>query len=214
MTNPISIDISTTSTVTKWSAQEPHLPPAQLPTVTVNQLKIQPARIPSTPTGLQLVVFDITQAIPTPASILVNEYFGVFPLSSNSNSWSSTYYNIYGTMIFRLLGAGRPENQLVLLASFGFDFNMAPNNEAYSLLLSYGAGQALQTWENTSGGGGSQIGDPTSWVSFPANYLFVGFGSVGYGAGQELFERSSQGNTVSSRLRVTVDPSTRKFIAS
>ena len=78
MTNPISIALSTSSTIINWSAQEPHLPPAKFPVITVNNLNIQPARLPAAPTGVQLVVFDTTQAIPAPSSILVNECLVVF----------------------------------------------------------------------------------------------------------------------------------------
>jgi hypothetical protein len=214
MSGQISIAISTTSQVMSWSPTDPYLPAAQPPTITVNGLAIQPSNPPYSPTGFQLLVFDITQTIPTPASILVNQWCLVTPADDKSNNWWSTYDDAYMGAVSSLLSAGDPANQLVILASFGLDNFMPPDNEAYALFMNYGAGQQLQTWVKTRNFG-CQVWGPTSWVSFPANYLFVGFGGSGYGHGSENYE-AAQGSatSISSTLNVNLHPDTRSLQAA
>jgi len=203
MSGQISIQVATSSQVMNWSPVPPFLPAAQPPAITVNGLAIQPSTTAPTPTGFQLVVFDITQTIPTPASILVNEWLSVFPAGNDSNLW--TYYgSIYEGLVNDLLSYGNPANQLMILASFGLDADMAPDNEAYATMFNYGGGNQLQTWMKSCDPG-SQLGNPTSWVSFPANYILVGLAGVGYGGGSEIYQaaQSSQ-NSIKSSLNVNV----------
>jgi hypothetical protein len=211
MSGQISIAISTSSQVMKWSST---LPAAQPPTLKVNNLAIQPSNPPNSPTGLQLVVFDITQTIPTPASILVNTWLTVYPQDQNSNNWWNTYNYIYTNTVSELLSNGDPSNQLVILCSFGLDANMSPDNDSLALFLNYGAGQQLQYWMNHNDQG-SQVDNPTSWVSFPANYILVGFGGIGYGHGSEVYQTPAGSNTsITTPLNVTLDPDARQLKAA
>jgi hypothetical protein len=209
MSGQISIAMSTSSQVMNWYPTPPWLPAAQPPTIKVNGLAIQPSNPPSSPTGFQIVIFDITQTIPTPASILVNQWLQVYPAEETNNSWWNTYESIYFGIVNNLLLYGNPENQLVVLASYGLDANMAPDNDALEFLMNDGAGQQVQTWVKTCDPG-SQVGNSTSWVSFPANYLFVGFGNIGYGRGSEIYQIPQGSNTnVASTLNVTMQPDSR-----
>jgi len=200
----IAIAISTTSSVINWSPNSPNLPPAQPPSITVNNLAITPSQPAYSPTGYQLVIFDITQTIPTPASIQLNTYISLYP-NEGSNTWVSIYDCMYGQIITSLLGAGNPANQLVILASYGLDANMGPDNDMWAMLLGYGAGEQLQNWLK-SADTGSQVGNSTSWVSFPANYIFVGLGGIGYGHGNEIFQAAGSSNSVTTPLNVTLQP--------
>lgn len=213
MSGQISIAMSTSSQIMTWNSTPPWLPAAQPPTIKVNGLAIQPSNPPSSPTGFQIVIFDITQTIPTPASILINQWLSVYP-SQENNNWWNTYDSIYSGIVNNLLVYGNPENQLVVLASYGLDANMAPDNDALEFLMNYGAGQQLQTWMKTCDPG-SQVDNPTSWVSYPANYLFVGSGGIAYGHGSEIYQAAQGSNTsVTSTLNVTMQPDTRVMKAA
>jgi|SRR5271165_1869351 len=198
MSGQISIAISTSSTQMNW----PNLPPLQYPTMTVGGLAIPPYSDTGFPNGFWLVVFDVTKDIPTPASFLVNECFGI--PQDGSGSWALLYDSMYASIVTTLLSAGNPANQLVILASYGLDMDMAPDNDAYALLLSYGAGPQLQEWVS-----GCDPGSMSAWVGIPANYLFVGFGGAGYGGGSEIYQQSFP--SVSSSLNLALSPDTREL---
>lgn len=211
--NQISINISTTSSVINWSLSPPNLPPAQLPKINVNGLAIPAGNPAMSPTGFQLVVFDINQTIPTPASILVNTTL-VVNNSGQNNSWWNVYDYLYQHMVRALLINGDPDDQLIVLASYGLDANMAPDNDSLQLLVKNGAGPQLQHWMKTCDIG-SQVGNPTSWVSFPSNYVLVAFGGSGYGNGNEIFQQPQGNNTsVTTTLNVNLDLGTRELKAA
>jgi hypothetical protein len=207
MPSAIQINVSTSSQEINWSTQIPNLPAAVPPTIQVNGINIQPSNPSISPTGFQLVVFDVTQTIPTPASILVNQYLAVTAAqygSPGDNSWMSSYANVYFWLVNYLLLNGNPDNQLIILASFGLDANMTPDNEGLAELINNGAGSQLQFWLKNCDPG-SQVANSTSWVSFPANYIYVGFGNSGYGAGNEIYQAARGSNSVKSSLNVTLD---------
>jgi hypothetical protein len=207
MPSAIQINVSTSSQEINWSTQIPNLPAAIPPTIQVNGINIQPSTPSVSPTGFQLVVFDITQTIPTPASILVNQYLPVTAAqygSPGDNSWASSYAYVYSWLVNYLLLNGNPTNQLIILASYGLDANMAPDNDGLAELINNGAGSQLQYWLKHCDPG-SQVGNPTSWVSYPANYIFIGFGDSGYGAGNEIYQSAGSSNSVKSSLNVTLD---------
>jgi hypothetical protein len=89
-------------------------------------------------------------------------------------------------MVRQILTSGDTGKQLVFVASYGMDNNMPPSNEAFEVLLDYGAGPELQYWATHCDTGG-QVGNPTSWVSFPTNYIFVGAEALSYGQGWENY---------------------------
>jgi hypothetical protein len=152
------------------------------------------------PTGYQVLVIDPTGDITNPSSILANQYVPLFP-TSGTNSWMSTYHYMYDRMVTTLLNAGNVDQQLIIVASYGMDSNIPPTNNFYAMLLSAGAGPRLQYWQ-THCNPGSQVGNATSWVSFPANYIFVGYSSRTYGQGYEFFDNTT--NPITSKLSVTL----------
>jgi len=207
MPSSIQINVATSSQEINWSTQVPNLPPAIPPTIQVNGINIQPSTPSISPTGFQLVIFDINQTIPTPASILVNQYLAVTAAqygSPGDSSWASSYANVYSWLVNYLLLSGNPNDQLIILASFGLDANMAPDNDGLAALINNGAGSQVQYWLKNCDPG-SQVGNATSWVSYPANYIYVGFGNSGYGAGNEIYQSAGSSNSVKSSLNVTLD---------
>lgn len=207
MTEQSSISVTTTSQVINWNPKTPNLPAAQPPIIQVNGVAIAPPPYPPpSPTGFQLVIFDVTQTIPTPASILLNEYICVFPAqygNPGQNGWMNQYENVYFWIVNGLLLSGRPDDQLIILASFGLDANMAPDNEALASLIQNGAGAQIQYWVKHCDPG-SQVANATSWVAFPANYIYIGFGNSGYGVGKELYQAAGGSSQVTSTLNVNL----------
>jgi hypothetical protein len=160
--------------------------PGQYPTITMNGAAFPaPAYGGNAPTGWLVVILDQTKDLTTPAAILFNQYVFVIP-SGSSNSWMSTYQYTYGRMVRGLLTSGSPGSQLLIAASFGFDNNMPPTNDGFAAFLDYGAGPQLQKWA-THCDTGSQVGNNTSWTSFPASYILAGANSMSYGQGYETY---------------------------
>jgi hypothetical protein len=194
----LEVVVTTTSQVMQYN----QLPPAQPPKITMNGQPVgQIAQPPNIPTGWQVLILDPTKDMKTPAAVLSNVYIQLYPAPS-SNFWTSTYQFMYTRMLRQRLISGNFEQQTVIIASFGLDVNTPPTNDGMGLLLDYGAGAQLQTWE-THCNAGSQVGNNTSWTSFPTNYILVGSSSWSYGQGAELFERAS-GNSVQSTLTTTL----------
>lgn len=160
--------------------------PVQYPKITWNGTAFPtPGQGGNAPTGWQVVVLDQTKDMTTPASILYNQYVNAFP-TPNTNSWMSTYHYMYSVMVRRLLQSGNPGSQLLIAASFGLDNNMPPTNDGFAAMLDYGAGPQLQQW-STHCDTGSQVGNNTSWTSFPASYIMAGSNAMSYGQGYETY---------------------------
>ena len=194
----VEVSITTTSQVMQYHS----LPPAQPPKITMNGRPVgQIAQNPNMPTGWQILILDPTKDITSPASILCNKYLLLFP-AQDTNFWMSTYQYLYSGMVRQQLISGNFEQQILILASFGLDANTPPTNDAMHLLLDYGAGPQLQTWETTVNVG-SQVANNNSWTSFPANYVFVGSSSLSYGQGAEIFQKAS-GPSVQTTLQTTL----------
>jgi hypothetical protein len=190
-------------TTSSQEMQYNNLPPAQPPKITMNGQPVgQIAQPPYMPTGWQMLILDPTKDMKTPAAVLSNAYIQLTP-APGSNSWMSTYQYMYNRMVRQSLVSGNYEQQILIVASFGLDANTPPTSDALHLLLDFGAGSRLQYWE-THCDVGSQVGNNTSWTSFPANYIFVGSSSWSYGQGAEIFERQSSGNSVQSTLTTTL----------
>lgn len=195
----VEVVVTTSSQVMQFN----QLPPAQPPKITMNGQQVgQIAQPPYMPTGWQMLILDPTKDMKTPAAVLSNVYIQLTP-ASGSNSWMSTYQFMYNRMLRQRLISGNFEQQIVILASFGLDANTPPTNDAMGLLLEYGAGPRLQYWE-THVDIGSQVGNNTSWTSFPANYIFVGSSSWSYGQGAEVFDRATSSSPVQSTLTTTL----------
>lgn len=152
---------------------------------------------PSYNSGLQVVVIDPTMDITSPASIRTNQYIPVYQQDAD---WMSYYQYTWGAAVKQILTSGDPDQQLVILATFGFDANMPPTSEALAMMLALGSGPQLQTWETTVDVG-SQSGQ---WVAFPANYILIGNPGYGYGEGTEAFQRAGQQTSVTTTAQVTL----------
>jgi hypothetical protein len=194
----VVIQIATQSQIMYYNS----MPAPQPPVITINNTPIPSPGTPGSATGYQLVLLNSAADYTNPANILANTYIGLFP-EGGTNNWMGTYQYLYSSMIFQLLSAGNVDLQLMILASYGLDNNMPPTNDGYGALLDFGAGPRLQYWE-THCDAGSQVGNPNSWVSIPANYLFVGFQSNGYGQGWEVYDVAGQNPSISSKLSVTL----------
>lgn len=194
----VEVQISTSSEVMQFDK----LPTAQPPRITMNGKPVaQIGYTPNMPTGWQIVILDPTKDITSPASILCNKYLLLFP-AQGSNFWMSTYQYLDSGMLRQQLISGNYEQQILIAASFGLDANTPPTNDGLNLLLDYGAGPQLQTWE-TSVDVGSQVANSNSWTSYPANYIFVGSSSFSYGQGAEIWQRAS-GPSVQTTLTTTL----------
>lgn len=195
----VEVVVSSSSQVMQYN----QLPPAQPPKITMNGQQVgQIAQAPNMPTGWQVLILDPSKDMKTPAAVLSNAYIQLYP-ASGSNFWMSTYQYMYSRMLRQSLVSGNFEQQVVIIASFGLDANTPPTNDGMGFLLDYGAGPQLQYWE-THVDIGSQVSNNTSWTSFPANYLFVGASSMGYGQAAEVFERATSSSPVQSTLTTTL----------
>lgn len=188
----VAVSITTQSQVTAvW--QQSGTPPK----ITFNG---NPFPTPSRPanftTGFQVVVLDPAGNLTDPSSIRSNEYVMLY---NDNGNWSSTYGWMYANVVKQILTSGNPDQQIVIVASFGLDANMPPTTDALELFLKLGAGSQLQTWE-TSVDTGSQSGD---WVGFPANYVLIGMPQYGYGEATEQFDNPG-GNPVVTTVQATL----------
>lgn len=177
------INITTSSHAFNFSNP---FPPATVPKIVIDDVTLPPPRsAPGTPTGYQVLVFDSTKRMSDPTALLANEYACVYP-SGNTNSWMDTYQGAYEYICSIILNAGNVDQQIRIIASFGLDKNMPPTNDALGLMLQSGAGAQLQYWEQHCDTG-SQVGNNTSWVAFPASYILLGASAWGYGQGFETY---------------------------
>jgi hypothetical protein len=173
----VTVEISTSSQQMTW----PNLPQPSFPTITLNGQPLpQPEWKPSEPSGFQVVVFDSTQDITQPASILSNQYFQLY---APNGLWADTYQYLYRGMVTAVLTSGNVEAQIVLVASYGLDVNMPPTNDALGLFLGLGAGPELQKWETSV-----DVGSEGGFVGNPGNYILVGETQNGYGEGTEQWD--------------------------
>jgi hypothetical protein len=197
----IKLEITSTS---KSIPNSTPLPPPVLPVITMDgQPFTKPSRAAASPSGFQLVVIDPTRSYSDPASIRLNAYYEIRGLNNSPNDWMSTFIATWNAGLRGITGAGNIEQQLIFLATYGFDANMAPPTDMITALLGAGAGAQLQDWM-THVDWGSQSG---AWVGFPANYIFVGFPALAFGQGNELFERAPRGPNpaITSKLAVTLN---------
>jgi hypothetical protein len=186
--------------ITATSQEMPNwqdLPAAQPPTITMNGEPFATLPDPSVPNGWQVVVINATADLTDPANILYNDFL---LLQADSGEWGSTYTWMYDQMLKEVLDAGNPNEQLLLLASFGLDGNMPPPNDALEFLLERGAGQELQKWETTSDSGS----ESNEFIGYPAAYALVGGSGFQYGEGTEGLDMENSG-TASTTVNITLD---------
>ncbi|MBS1701741.1 MAG: hypothetical protein JST12_08770 [Armatimonadetes bacterium] len=181
-----TISISTSSQVINYATP---LPPATLPTITIDGTPLAAPNNPYSPTGYQVVIFNSTKPVTDPTALLANVAFGVGN-DPGTNSWWNTYQYVYSNMLSLILNTGNIDEQFLLIVSFGLDNNMPPTNDMLSTMLNLGANGQLQKWETTCDPG-SQVGNANSWVSYPASYILVGSSGWGYGEGEEAYQNTA-----------------------
>jgi hypothetical protein len=163
------------------------LPAPQPPTITLNGQPIATPPGPWTPNGFQVVVLDSTQDLTAPASVISNHYANVW--QGQNGEWWSTYTTMFDNVTTQILGSGDPEEQVVILASFGLDVAMVPNPVAIEQFLLRGAGPQLQQWAT------QPLPSEGGWyIQYPANYILIGDSEFEYNEGFEKFEFATQTN--------------------
>ena len=164
--------------------------PATPPKITMNGNQFPaPSRPPATASGWQLVVIDSSKDMTDPASVIFNQYLGLYP--DDNGFWYDTYNWTYDSVGRFLLASGDPDDQLVLLANYGWDQNAPPTAFMLQLLMKIGGGPAIQKWALTQ-----DRGSESSWTAFPTAYALIGGSSYQYGLGHEAY--GFQGNTTAT----------------
>lgn len=191
----VEISVTTQSQPMQWG----NLPKPNPPKITMNGIEVAQQQAYSS-VGWKLLIIDATKDITNPASYLFNGYVG---LTSDGHSWSSTYGYMYNSIFRALYVYGNINQQLVILSSYGLDNNMPPTREMMPVLLELGAGERFQWWE-THCNPGSIAGGTNAYISFPVNYVLIGYSSFSYGQGWEKFDFAQGSMPVTSTLSATV----------
>jgi hypothetical protein len=160
------------------------LPNPQLPVISLNGSQIPQADGPTNefPSGVQVVVMNASGDLSDPANFITNNLNIVWPDPVNSG-WYTTYRYMWDNVANQIYGSGDPQQQVVIVATYGLDAGMFPTPDIVELLLTLGAGPQLQNWINTASP--SESGD---WVDYPADYVLIGSSSLGYGQATEQFD--------------------------
>lgn len=192
----VEITVTTQSQPMQWG----NLPKPNPPKITMNGAEVAVQQAYSS-VGWKLLIIDPTKDITNPDSYLYNGYIG---LSSDGHNWMSPYYDrMYLQMLRSVLLSGNIESQLAIVASYGLDNNMPPITSFLPTLFDFGAGPRLQYWE-THCNPGSEVGNPEAYISFPANYILIGYTSWSYGQGYEQYDTAQGSMPVTSTLSATV----------
>jgi hypothetical protein len=188
----VAVEITTTS-----QSQKAWQPSGTGPKITMNGNPFPQPRgtNPGFSSGMQVAVLDPTMDITSPAAIRSNVYL---MLPDVNGSWMSYYQGMWNRLASQIYVSGNTLQQIVFVATFGFDVNAAPSAEALELLIELGAGPQLQHWY-TSVDVGSQSGQ---WVAFPGNYILIGQPQYGYGEGYEVYQVG--GDPVTTSLSATL----------
>jgi hypothetical protein len=195
----VVIDVSTSSQPVQGTTR----PSAQPPVITLNGTQIPQATGPTTdyPSGVQVVVMNAAGDLSDPANFITNKLNIVW--ADQNNYWYSTYRYMWDNVTNQIYGSGDPQQQVVIVATYGMDAGMFPTPDVVEVLLSLGAGPQLQNWINTPSP--SESGD---WVDYPADYVLIGSSSLGYGQGTEQFDfTGSEGQPVKTNVNVTLQNS-------
>jgi hypothetical protein len=196
----VTIDVSTSS---QAIPNETPYPNAQVPTVTLNGTQIPQPDGPTDgyPTGVLVVVMNAVGDLSDPANFISSRLNNVWP--GEGNYWYGTYSLMWDNVANQIYGSGDPQQQVVIVSTYGMDAGMYPTPAIAELLLSLGAGPQLQKWINTPSP--SESGD---WVDYPADYVLIGSSSLGYGQGTEQFDTNpAEGQAVKTSVSVTLQNS-------
>jgi hypothetical protein len=198
MAGPAQVTIEVTTQA--QSMENGSWPPANPPQITLDGDPIPTASGPlNIPAGFQVVIFDPTVDITQPSAILSNEYQEM--VLDNTDLWGNTYQYMYDHIIKQLITTGDPQEQLVVLASFGLDYNAPPTTELVELLEARGSGKALQQWILDSDTG-SQGGD--FLCGNPVDYVLIGNSEYSFGEGTEQLDGGT-GQPVQTQVSFVYD---------
>jgi hypothetical protein len=193
----VVVEVATSSQVVPGGASRPN---PQLPVISLNGTQIPQAEGPTNelPSGVQVVVMNASGDLSDPANFITNNLNIVW--ADQNNYWYTTYRYMWDNVANQIYGSGDPQQQVVIVATYGMDVGMFPTPDIVELLLSLGAGPQLQNWINTPSP--SESGD---WVDYPADYVLIGSSSLGYGLGTEEFDTNpSEGQAVKTSVSVTL----------
>ncbi len=145
-----------------WPPQPPIQPTT--PAITLKR-PLQPLQPPATFCGFQMVVLERMEDVAEPFKVRHDRYYSV----ELQQPWAPAYPKVYQE-IQRDLQTVAKEGDLVILSSFGIDYNMVPPSALLPLLQSAGAGMKLEDWLASAAAGYESNG----WIGVPANYALVG----------------------------------------
>jgi hypothetical protein len=175
------------------------LPDAKWPTITIDGVEVPPPTKQPTPypSGFQIVVLNSAGDLSQMTNIVANAILPIWP--DGNNGWIGTYRFMYDDLANTILGAGDPQQQIVLAASFGMDLAMIPTPVAAEQLMAVGAGPQLQQWLNadTPSEGGE-------WTEYCTNYAMIGNSGSGYGQATEQFDFGGDNVQVETTISVTL----------
>lgn len=153
------------------------------PIITSAEL-IQPAAAPASPCGWQVIVFDGTR-VPDNQTALLDKFYTVDPSQKNwFQSWVDMCGQIADDLSNPLLSKA---GNILVMATFGYTFNMTPTHRLVSLMDLAGAGPLLEQWLDMANPG-SVEGNPNSWTAGPTCYIQVGVFGDGPDTGLEVFK--------------------------
>jgi hypothetical protein len=199
MAPPTQVDVSISTRsiqIDNWQ----QLPPADPPQITLNGNALPaPANSPPyQPIGTQVVVFDSSQDLTNPASIISNRYQIV---ANMQGGWAESFRWMWDSVATQIMSSGDVEQQVVILATFGLDIEMVPTAPTFRLCLDRGAGPQLQEW-----GLFPPVSEGGYYIQFPTNYVLIGNSGYGYGEGYEIFQYDTQdSNPLTTTLTATID---------
>jgi hypothetical protein len=199
MARPTEVTVAVSTSSQPVPGQGP-FPNAQVPVITLNDVQIPQATGPTAedPTGVQVVVINATGDLSDPSNIISNNLNIVW--RDQNNGWYTTYRQMWDNVANQIYGSGDPQQQLVIVATYGMDLAMFPTPDAVELFLSLGAGVQLQNWINTP-----TPSESGGWVDYPSDYVLIGQSALGYGQGTEEFDYvSGEENPVKTSLSVTL----------
>jgi hypothetical protein len=197
MARPAQVDVSVSTSSTEIASGT--LPSAQYPTITLNGTAVTPSFAPAQwPSGFQIAVLNAVGDLSDPANVISDQYNLVW--SDQNGGWFDTYTGMYDNVARQLLGAGDPQQQIVIAASYGLDLGMFPTPTVVELFLGLGAGPQLQEWINTQA-----PSEGADWVGYPMDYVLVGSSGSGYAQGTEKFDYTGSGTPVQTTVTVTLE---------
>src|SRR3954466_344941 len=178
-------------------------PNAQPPVISLNGTQIPQAQGPTNefPSGVQVVVMNAAGDLSDPANFITNKLNIIW--ADQNNYWYTTYRYMWDNVTNQIYGSGDPQQQVVIVATYGMDAGLFPTPDIVEVLLSLGAGAQLQNWINTP-----SPSESGGWVDYPADYVLIGSSSLGYGQGTEQFDTNpSEGTPVKTTVSVTLQNS-------